>query len=304
MDYPLRTLVAGLATLDSQDPVLRYGIQVAETVGATLHVVLAFPVAAEFASLSSGLGTPSAPMALDLQTRLLASLQELVNGRSRARIECHAVPGAAHAALARMVEALGADMVLVGATRKGRLGRTLLGTTSSRLTRSVTVPLLVLREPLPPTGARVLLATDLSELSARTYRCGIDVAQALFPSGGLEMRSLLVARQEFGYMLPPMDEERLRTTATADHRRFLDQHGLDGAVLEAQVRIGEPADEIVSLAEEWPADVVVLGTHGRTGLSRTFLGSVAESTLRNLSCNALVIPSARFAEPDGTQGPP
>lgn len=297
MDAPIRTLVAGLATLDAEDPVLRYGIQLAERLGATLHVVLAFPVPAELASLSSGLGTPAAPMTLDMQNRFLTELQELVAGLSReAQVVCHVVPGSGHDALAETVEDVGADMVLVGATRKGRLGRTLLGTTSGRVMRSVTVPVLVLREPLPATGARVLLCTDLSELSAKTYRAGIDAAEALFGAGNVVLRSLLVTREPFGFLLPAVDDEGLRRTAGGDHQRFLERYGLGDAGLETDVRIGEAADEIVTQAEAWPADLVVVGTHGRSGWSRRFLGSVAESVLRNVACNALVIPSARFAE--------
>jgi nucleotide-binding universal stress UspA family protein len=114
----------------------------------------------------------------------------------------------------------------------------------------------------------------------------------------MELRSLLVVGDPYGFVLPVINEDQLRANATDAHRGFLDLHGLGGTALDDRVRIGAPADEIVSEATEWAADVVILGTHGRSGLSRAFLGSVAESVLRNLSCSALVIPAAMFAEPD------
>jgi len=59
------------------------------------------------------------------------------------------------------------------------------------------------------------------------------------------------------------------------------------------VRVGSPAHAILGVAGEWDADLVVLGTHGRRGLPRLFLGSVAETVLRKARCSALVIPPTR-----------
>ena len=55
------------------------------------------------------------------------------------------------------------------------------------------------------------------------------------------------------------------------------------------VRIGTPAAEIVKAATEWPADVVVIGSHGRAGVLRALLGSVAEAVLRHAPCPVLVV---------------
>ncbi|HEY7423005.1 MAG TPA: universal stress protein [Gemmataceae bacterium] len=57
--------------------------------------------------------------------------------------------------------------------------------------------------------------------------------------------------------------------------------------VEALVLEGDPADMILRAAEETHSDVIVMGTHGRTALSRLLLGSVAESVLRKASCPVL-----------------
>src|SRR5690606_13617820 len=54
-------------------------------------------------------------------------------------------------------------------------------------------------------------------------------------------------------------------------------------------RIGEPAEEILRLADEARADVVVVGTHGRSGIDRLLLGSVAERVVRHAGCPVLVM---------------
>jgi universal stress protein A len=60
------------------------------------------------------------------------------------------------------------------------------------------------------------------------------------------------------------------------------------AVLEF-VETGSPAEEIVKAAMNWPADLIVIGSHGRTGARRAFLGSVAEAVMRQAPCPVLVV---------------
>jgi nucleotide-binding universal stress UspA family protein len=52
---------------------------------------------------------------------------------------------------------------------------------------------------------------------------------------------------------------------------------------------GDPATEIVTAAREWPADLIVLGSHGRKGVSRLLIGSVAEAVTRRAPCPVLVV---------------
>jgi universal stress protein A len=55
-----------------------------------------------------------------------------------------------------------------------------------------------------------------------------------------------------------------------------------------RLTMGDPAGEVVRLAEEEQADMIVLGTHGRTGLTRLLMGSVAEAIVRHAPCPVLV----------------
>ena len=55
------------------------------------------------------------------------------------------------------------------------------------------------------------------------------------------------------------------------------------------VQIGTPLTEIVSAAKDWPADLIVIGSHGRGGLTRALLGSVAEGVMRHAPCPVLVV---------------
>jgi nucleotide-binding universal stress UspA family protein len=60
---------------------------------------------------------------------------------------------------------------------------------------------------------------------------------------------------------------------------------------------GSPADEILAAATDLPADLIVMGTHGRGGLSRVLMGSVAETVLRKAPCPVLTVKAPSHAEP-------
>lgn len=62
-----------------------------------------------------------------------------------------------------------------------------------------------------------------------------------------------------------------------------------GIRAEGEVHFGLPFDEILRFAQHCKADAIVMGTHGRTGLARLFLGSVAESVLRESACPVIVV---------------
>lgn len=66
--------------------------------------------------------------------------------------------------------------------------------------------------------------------------------------------------------------------------------------VETLLREGTPVEEAVAAAAEWGADLLVVGTHGRGGLQRLVLGSVAEGVLRHAHCPVLVVPKDAEAD--------
>ena len=62
-----------------------------------------------------------------------------------------------------------------------------------------------------------------------------------------------------------------------------------GELAAVHIAHGDPADEIVRLADERSAGAVVMGTHGRSGVSHALFGSVTEATLRRLRCPVLAV---------------
>jgi nucleotide-binding universal stress UspA family protein len=142
------------------------------------------------------------------------------------------------------------------------------------------------------TLATILHPTDFSKNS----RVALDWALTWAQQFGARLIVLHVV-PEFAavYQLAPEEVERLSThmqqIAEAEVRRLWQERG--GAVdYELVVTIGAPAQEIVRVATERQVDLVVIGTHGRTGLAHALLGSVADQVVRLAPCPVLTVRSS------------
>lgn len=87
-------------------------------------------------------------------------------------------------------------------------------------------------------------------------------------------------------VLTEVDQDQLRT----DTRAFAEANGAEGVPVEAVVRQGYAAGEILAQATTMPADLIVIGSHGRSGFERLLLGSVAEQVLRKANCPVMTVP--------------
>ena len=81
-----------------------------------------------------------------------------------------------------------------------------------------------------------------------------------------------------------------RDQLLVDVKRFIDTESAPGVSIDAEIREGDAVGEILSLATDMKADLLVLGTHGRSGFERLLLGSVTEKLLRKASCPVLTVP--------------
>jgi nucleotide-binding universal stress UspA family protein len=139
---------------------------------------------------------------------------------------------------------------------------------------------------------RILLATDGSLDSE-------SALQALLSSpwpAGSRVRVLSVApiaswwAVDLGIDVPRYDHlfETMANEAREIADRTADAVRSAGLQAEAVTRPGDPRVEIVEEAERWKADLVLLGSHGRTGLARLLVGSIAEHVVRHAPCSVQV----------------
>ncbi|MCS6852462.1 MAG: universal stress protein [Gemmataceae bacterium] len=144
----------------------------------------------------------------------------------------------------------------------------------------------------------LLHATDFSPLSERAW----ELACLLARQCGARLIVLHVLERPrvvySGVALappppPPADEER--QAAWEQLRRM--QPPEAGVAVEHRLEEGDPATAILQVADEAAADLIILGTHGRTGLSRLLMGSIAEQVVRRATCPVLTVKTPLPSEP-------
>ncbi len=100
----------------------------------------------------------------------------------------------------------------------------------------------------------------------------------------------VVLPSEFGYMPPPSPEDEVKQVQAITARLREVAGKLDSAQrAEVLVRIGRPWQEITSAVADLGVDLLVITTHGRTGIKHVLMGSVAEKIVRHAACPVLVV---------------
>jgi nucleotide-binding universal stress UspA family protein len=141
---------------------------------------------------------------------------------------------------------------------------------------------------------KILFPTDGSDESAAVLEHAVDLAKRYDAT----LEGLFVGDQRsYAGMAADMDREQIREAQTEIGEKALDRvrsagesEGVDVATTQS---VGVPADEILEVADEDDVDLVVMGTHGRTGIKRALLGSVAERVVRQSPVPIHLVPVGR-----------
>lgn len=140
---------------------------------------------------------------------------------------------------------------------------------------------------------RILLATDFSKSSSHALGYAVLMAQK-FSSEILLLHVVqpsppLVA--DFAYTGADLLDGSASIIRQAQDRMgaLIEDIAHGGVRVTVHCREGLPYDEVMALASEQAVDLIVLGTHGHTGLSHVLLGSVAEKVVRHAKCPVLTV---------------
>ncbi len=136
---------------------------------------------------------------------------------------------------------------------------------------------------------KLLIAVDNDPIATHAAEVGMDLARTLnaemalihvidpslifAPDTGIAADELALRSEQDGKRL--MADFRARLPAAIHALQFIPQ--------------GPPGSEIVKAAREWEADLIVIGSHGRHGITRALVGSVAEAVMRDAPCPVLVV---------------
>jgi nucleotide-binding universal stress UspA family protein len=228
--------------------------------------------------------------------RLLRGLEHA--GAKEARVRTILAQGEPYAEILR--RSARTDLVVVGRHGRRAFRDLLVGSTSERLVRQASVPPLVVGEPARSSYRRPLVALerdggsrDTLELASRLLGAGhgaLEVVHAYHPAheGVLARASTPAARAAY--------RRECREEAGRELAGLIRRTSAAPAVRRIRLRHGDPRKAILGAARARRADLIVVGTHGRTGLAHALLGSVAEAVMRHAGCDVLVAPPRHSAK--------
>ena len=140
---------------------------------------------------------------------------------------------------------------------------------------------------------RILVPTDLSEFSKHALRYGCEFANRFNAELHLIniVQDVVAMVPEPGMAFPAPGEylQELQQASSQALAELPDPTLLRGASVVRHVRVGTPFLEIVRYAKETGIDLIVIGTHGRSGLAHVLLGSTAEKVVRKSPCPVLTV---------------
>ena len=301
MSVPTGRLRILFATDGSQGSVTAeaYACALAQSWGASLTVmsVLEFP---------PGMDPDYAVNRLYLDGLMKEVTTKLVDLKARAvalgiSVQSYIATGIPSEEVLAVARAEGTELIVVGTRGKSGLEHVLLGSTAERIIRKAPCPVWTVpmerhcadgstsTEKPSTTPKRVLVPVDFSDCSLDALEYGALIAQR--SNASLKLLHVLEP-ESYGldFTLPRMAQrESSKAAITKRLSGLVSALTSVGLASDFLMSGGLPADSILDAARAQSVDVIVVGTHGRRGLSHVLFGSVAESVLRRSSCPVLTV---------------
>ncbi len=224
-------------------------------------------------------------------------------------LRCQIRAGKAFDEICQAAAELSADLIICGTHGHRGMARLLLGSTAERIVQHATSPVLVVREHEREFVAsrrrqtklnrrsvrlnRILVGTDFSE----TFRDALAYGTAFARQFGAELLLLNAIYPQYyaanaDYF--PFDYGSLLDETRREAEKGMDEIEKSGSLgnisFRGRIEKGHPGEALVRVAEEEGADLIVVSTHGRTGLPHVLIGSTAQHVVRHANCPVLVIP--------------
>jgi nucleotide-binding universal stress UspA family protein len=236
-------------------------------------------------------------------------LLELARTEMEAAVESHKTSGieikqiqtrgiAAADAVLDYAEENDVDLIVMGTHGRRGLGHLFLGSVAQEVVRFARCPVLTIREAEKPRliqdRKRILVPIDFSEHSRTAVRYGHEIATVY--GGRLQLLHVIeeavhpLFRRTGKTSIFDLNPDIREWCETAVEEMITDVAGSE-ANYETHVIPGYATRDIVKFADENETDMIVIATHGLTGLSHLVLGSVAEKVIRRASCLVLTIKS-------------
>ncbi len=249
---------------------IREAINLAKTCSSRLFAVSVVEVNPEFEALA-----PQLVEKVEKETR-----QHLESVKSRAAgegVECEIIAHQGEEPYKYIVEEAAknrVDMIIMGRRGRSGLKRLMLGSVAAKVIGHAPCNVLIAPRAARVVCKNILIATDGSRYSDAASMQSIGIAKRL----GSSLFAVSVAHS---------DAELQETRDNVN--RVKELAGREGIKVETLTPTGRPYEAIVDAARQMNADLIVVGSHGRTGIERLLMGSVTERVIGHADCAVLVV---------------
>lgn len=293
----IATILVGVDLSEGSDLALERAAAIAALHGAELVLVHAqaddAPLDGTSNEMLDQLGEVSAAMRVAEARALAARLLQLTERGLRARLVTRVGPPAEVLTACALEE--NADLIAVGSQGLTGIHRFLIGSVAASTIREATCDVLVCRGPVTRAAfARPLVATDFSPAAAKALAhaarltapgAPLEIIHAWqLPAGSWGATLLGQARFPWSTVRDAVLDAAKAQAAKAEHEAASLGHPVHVALVQ-----GPPTSVITHAAESGGHDLIAVGAHGKRGVRRLLLGSVAESTIRHAPCSVLVV---------------
>jgi nucleotide-binding universal stress UspA family protein len=202
------------------------------------------------------------------------------------RLEYRLADGHAAPEILNVADEIQTGLIVIGTHGRSGLGRLLLGSVTEQVLRGAACPVLACKQSPAAKINTILFPTDVSEASEAALGVAFSLAR------DYHARLIVLHVAAIGPPTPYSAFERMLAESAAYRSEVEDKlRHCQKPDCNADFRVeqGDAAEQIIRVAQEARCDLLVMGSHGRTGLSRLVMGSVAEKVLRNASCPVLLV---------------
>jgi nucleotide-binding universal stress UspA family protein len=215
------------------------------------------------------------------------------HGASAIQLECALLSGSPPVEIVRHARAAAAGLIVLGRHGPRPFREALVGSTAERVVRKADAPVLLVAGEATDPYRRALVAVDLADGSRRAA----ELAVALLPPDGAELALVHAYHLAFEGWLAETDAAAYRRAHAEEAERRLEAFAarLEAAGIRCAVEEGDPRAVILREAARTRAELIVLGTHARSGVAHALLGSVAEGVMRAAPGDVAVTRPPRFA---------
>jgi len=183
---------------------------------------------------------------------------------------------------------INANLVIVGSGEKLKNDCFQLGATAEKIIRKSNKPVFIIKDKQTLDIQNIICPIDFSKESSRALNNAIIISR-LFNAELVLLSVYSLFRQTFTKLDPDEINEQRKLDHLKEFNTFLEEFNLIDVNYKIEIKGGEPAEEILKAIKNHESDLLLMGTTGKSGISKILMGSVTEKVIREVLCSFITL---------------